>query len=219
MSKNQWNKIYKKDGKKYKYYDIIDIPHPDLEKVMKVFKKAKVKKVLDLGCGAGRNTWPMAKNGFEVYGLDLAKDGINLLKKYLNSKNLTANLKVGDIFSPLPYNDNYFDAIVSVQVLQHGKEKDIKKSLKEVVRVLKPNGLIFITLCGRVSKGQVRFCLVKTAKKIAPNTYVPTQGGEADLIHFIYNKELIKKHYKDFKLIKMWRDDKDYFCFIAKNKK
>ncbi|MEK7072020.1 MAG: class I SAM-dependent methyltransferase, partial [Patescibacteria group bacterium] len=79
MSKNQWNKIYKKDGKKYKYYDIIDIPHPDLEKVMKVFKKAKVKKVLDLGCGAGRNTWPMAKNGFEVYGLDLAKDGINLL--------------------------------------------------------------------------------------------------------------------------------------------
>ncbi|MEK7072021.1 MAG: class I SAM-dependent methyltransferase, partial [Patescibacteria group bacterium] len=76
-------------------------------------------------------------------------------------------MKVGDIFSPLPYNDNYFDAIVSVQVLQHGKEKDIKKSLKEVVRVLKPNGLIFITLCGRVSKGQVRFCLVKTAKKIA----------------------------------------------------
>lgn len=219
MFKNQWNKIYKRDGKKYKYYDIIDTPHSDLEKVMRIFKKAKVKRVLDLGCGAGRNTWSMAKNGFEVYGLDLAKDGIDLLKKYLKSKNLRADLRMGDIFNPLPYPSNYFDAIISVQVMQHGREKDIKKSLKEVARILKPKGLIFITLCGRVSRGQVRFCLVKTAKKIAPNTYVPTQGSEIGLVHFIYNKELIRKHYKDFKIIDMWRDDKDYFCFIAKNSK
>jgi ubiquinone/menaquinone biosynthesis C-methylase UbiE len=126
---------------------------------------------------------------------------------------------VGDAFASLPYADNSFDALVSVQVMQHAKESVIIKAIKEIVRVVKPGGLIFITLCGRCSKGKVRYCLVQTAKKIAPNTYVPTQGNETGLTHFIYNQDLVHKHYKDFKIMDLWRDDKDYYAFVGRNNK
>ncbi len=51
---NQWNEIYKKEGTNYGYYNILE-PHKDMPKVARFFKKQGVKKVLDLGCGAGRN--------------------------------------------------------------------------------------------------------------------------------------------------------------------
>lgn len=217
MDKNQWDKIYKKEGDKYKYYDIYD-PHPDIDKVVKIFKKNKVQKVLDLGSGAGRNLWYLVSKGFDLYGIDLAAEGIELTKKYLKKKKLSAELKVGDVFKKLAYLDNFFDAIVSVQVLQHADEPTIKKTIKEMERILKPGGLLFATLCGRCSKGKVRHCLVKTAKKIAPFTYLPTQGSEQGLTHYIYNKDRIEKHYKNFKISEFWLDDKDYYCFVGQKK-
>src|SRR3989344_1894822 len=94
-------------------------------------------------------------------------------------------------------------------------EKDILKGILEMERVIKPSGLIFITLLGRISQNKLRYCLVKTAKKIEENTYLPTIGDEIDVPHVIYNKKLIKRHYCNFKFIDLWKDDKDYYCFIA----
>ncbi|MBU4511816.1 class I SAM-dependent methyltransferase [Patescibacteria group bacterium] len=210
-----WNTIYKKEGDKYEYYKIFE-PHKDIGRVVRIFKKHKIKKILDLGCGAGRHVWYLAKQGFDVYGIDIASDGIKKAKAMLKQKKLKANLKVGDIYTKLPYQDNFFDAIVNVQVIQHGKEKQIKYAIKEIERILKPGGLAFFTVCGRTSKGKVRYCLVKTAKKIAPNTYVPTIGNETGLTHFIYTKQKINEHFKNFKLIDSWRDDKDYYCFTGR---
>ena len=44
-------------------------------------------------------------------------------------------------------------------------------------------------------------------------------GDEAGLIHFIYNKRILLNHYSDFKLIELWKDDKDYYCLLGQNKK
>ncbi len=218
MPNNQWDEIYKKEGKSYEYYDIIGQPHPDLDKAISEFNKKNVKTVLDLGCGAGRNAWYLAEKGFQVYGMDLAASGLEMLKKLLGEKKLEIELTVGDIFQPLPYPDNFFDAVVSTQVLQHGNEQQILKMMEGLERILKPGGLIFVTLCGRKSQGKIRYCLVKTAQMIAPHTYVPTIGNEIGLTHFIYTKEMIKEHYKNFKIIDLWRDDKDYYAFIASKK-
>ena len=150
--------------------------------------------------------------------MDYAPEGVKLLNAKLKSLKLKSHIIQGSFYDKLPYSDSTFDAIISVQSLQHGKEAQIKSAIKEISRVLKPKGLIFITLAGRISKGKVRHCLVKTAKKIAPNTYLPTLGDETGLVHFIYNKELVLKHFKDFETIKLWRDDKDYYCIVARKK-
>jgi len=213
----QWDKIYKKEGVKYRYYNILR-PHENMPDVSYFFKKKGVKKILDLGCGAGRNLIYLLKKGFDVYGIDCAQKGLEIINKRLKKEKIKSSLKPGNIFNKLPYEDNFFDAVVSVQVLQHGKLNEIKKTIKEIERVLKPRGLIFITLCGRISKGKVRDYLIKTAKKTAQRTYVPTMGNEKGLTHFIYNKKVIKKHYHNFKILKIWKDSKDYYCFIAQNK-
>jgi len=213
----QWQEIYKRGEKKYNYYNILQ-PHKDMNYVAKIFKKNKVKKVLDLGCGAGRNLLFLASKGINVYGIDYAPEGIELIKENLKKFKLDANLKIGNFFDPLPYSNEFFDAIICLQSLQHGNEKQILKAIKEIERILRKKGLIFITLSGRISNGKIRFCLVKTAKKIASHTYVPTIGDEKGLTHFIYDKKLIKKHFKNFRILKLWKDEKDYYCFIAEKK-
>lgn len=219
INDTQWEKIYKDKGESYEYYDILESPHPDMGKVAKIFQQHKIAKVLDLGCGAGRNTLYLTEKKFTVDGFDNAPTGLKILKNKLQQKGLSANLKIGDVYKPLPYRDNFFDALVSIQVIQHAKEINILKTIKEISRVVRPDGLIFITVCGRYSKNKVRLFLVKTANKIAPHTYIPTQGNEVGLVHFIYNKELVKKHFKKFEILKLWKDDKDYFAFVGRNKK
>lgn len=211
---DNWSLIYKNEGKKYVYYDLYK-PHESLRDIEKEFKKRNVKRILDLGCGVGRNLVYLSNKGFELHGFDLSKEGINQLNTILAKEKLKASLIVGDVFKKLPYKNNYFDAVISVQVLQHSKEESILKAINEIHRILRPGGYIFITLCGRYSQGILRKYLVKSAKKIAPNTYIPTEGNEAGLTHFIYNRSLIKKHFKNFKIIKNWKDSKDYYCFLA----
>lgn len=211
-----WDAIYKNSGKDYQYYDVVK-PHANIDKIVKLFDKKKVKRVLDLGCGGGRNLIYLARKGFKLYGLDSSKEGVDMTKNFLDKERLEADLIIGDAFKKLPYGSDFFDAVISVQVLEHARINDIKNAILEIRRVLKPNGVIFITLCGRYSKGKVRYCIVKTAKQIEPGTFVPTLGNEIGLPHHIYNAAEIKKHYKEFRIKEIWRDDKDYYCFIGEN--
>jgi len=210
----QWNTIYKEEGKSYRYYSI-EKPHRDLGRVIGVFKRNKIRRVLDLGCGAGRNLVPLAES-FDAYGTDLSKEGLKLAKEALDKKGRKATLKQADMFGKLPFKDGFFDGLVCVQALQHGKKGQIMKAIGEIKRVLSPNGLVFVTLSGRISEGKVRYLLVKTAKRIAPHTYVPTLGNEAGLVHFIYTKKLIFEHFRSFSIDTLWKDERDYYCFIAR---
>lgn len=93
---------------------------------------------------------------------------------------------------------------------------------------MKPAGLIFITVRTRKFK---KFYLKSTIiekyknqksryKVIAPRTYVPIEGGEKGLIHYLFNKNLIRKEFKNFKLYDIWMDtEKRHYCFLGELKK
>ena len=53
-------------------------------------------KVLDVGCGPGWITYNYAKNGANVYSIDLTETSVGLAKAFLKMENLTANVQVGD---------------------------------------------------------------------------------------------------------------------------
>jgi len=208
---NQWNEIYKKNLKEYKYYDLSK-PNSNMKELVRIFKENNIKKILDLGCGNGRNLFYLLNKGFKVFGIDSSSQAIKQIRKKLNS-----NLIIGNIFTILPYKDNTFDAIICTQVLQHSIERNIRKTISEIKRILKPKGLLFLTVCGRYSKGKLRYCLVKTANKIAQNTYIPTIGNEKGLTHFIYNKKILLEHFSKFKIINLWKDKRDYYCLLCQN--
>lgn len=94
-------------------------------------------KILDAGCGTGGMTKKLEHFG-EVTGIDINPVAI----KHAQLKNIN-NLKKASVMD-LPFNNNSFDLIVSLDVLYHKMVTDDKKALSEFYRVLKPNGLVLI---------------------------------------------------------------------------
>jgi len=225
----QWNAIFKKEGK------VFLEPREEMPELVKLFKKRGVKKVLDLGCGSGRHVVYFAKNGFEAYGFDVAPVGLKITKDWLKQENLKANLKLGSFFKKLPYKDNFFGAIVAVQAISHGKIENIRKVIKEIERILKPNGIIFIafTQQSKVKNWRVgsihteRFVaddgvsiLEERRKVLGSKTLVPIEGTEKGLVHYMFDKAAIKKEFKDFKIHRLSLDSqKIRFILLAELKK
>lgn len=218
----QWNKIFEEKGR------VFLEPKNEIIKIAKIFKKSGVKKVLDLGCGSGRHVVYLAKNGFDVYGFDIAEEGIKLAKEWLKDEHLKASFKIGSIYEKLPYKDDFFDAIISTHAIHHGKIEDVRKAIAEVKRVLKPGGLIFINLRKRrIRKFDLKNRIIEkyghqkvSYKMIAPRTYAPIEGGEKGLPHYLFDKKGIRKEFRAFKIHKIWTSDSGrHYCLLGEVKK
>ncbi|KUK83413.1 MAG: Methyltransferase type 11 [Microgenomates bacterium 39_6] len=209
---NRWDDIYR-NPEEYQYYNLNDT-HPDMSKVADYFKKRGVEKVLDVGCGIGSNMLFLAGLGFSITGIDSSPNAISRLNKIIEKADITGKAVVAD-FQNIPFASHLFDAIISVQTINHGKEDKVRKAITEIERVLVPGGAIFITVPGRIAKGEVRYSLVKTAKQISERVYVPTKGREVGMPHFIFNKKILKKLFSNFDITDFWRDKRDYYSFLA----
>jgi ubiquinone/menaquinone biosynthesis C-methylase UbiE len=210
----QWNRIFNEQGK------VFLKPQEDIPRIVKLFKKKGVKKILDLGCGSGRHAVYLAKHGFEVYGIDIALKGIKITKDWLKKEKSKANLKVGNVYKKLPYPNNFFDALISTQTLHHNKINNIRKLIKEIERVLRANGLIFITVSRKGSKKEIPKERMWKMKFIAPRTFVPLSHDEKGLIHYWFNKKLLRKEFKNFKIYDIWVESKKrHYCLLAELKK
>lgn len=105
-------------------------------------EKRKNCRVLELGCGSGANLWMIAREGFSVFGIDIAETGIELCEKTMKAWGVSADLRVGNI-KKLDFKDNYFDAIVDTVSIQHTDMAGHIKTFKEARRCLKKGGRFF----------------------------------------------------------------------------
>ena len=97
------------------------------------------KAILDAGCGTGAILKRLGNPAKNV-GVDLAPEAIALCKE----RGLD-NVRQGDI-SALPFANDSFDAVISSSVLYHEWVKDIDGAVRELRRVLRPDGLLFVVL-------------------------------------------------------------------------
>ena len=202
----QWDKIFKEDGK------VFTGVKSGLPEFVKLLKKNNARKVLDLGSGSGRHVVYLAKEGFDAFGIDIAEEGIRITKDWLKKENLKADLKIGNIYEKLPYPDNFFDAILTTGVICHSDIKGIRKAIKEIERILKPQGFIFVNVRKNRKYLQVGSTKVlpfgkeKTLCKITgPRTCVPLEGGEKGLIHYNFTKDSLKKEFRNFRFLEIWK--------------
>jgi ubiquinone/menaquinone biosynthesis C-methylase UbiE len=205
-----WETIFKEEGK------VFHKPQEDMENVIKYMKKENVNKVLDLGCGSGRHVILLAKKGFNVYGTDISKEGIDLTQKNLKELGLKAELKISSCYEKFPFTDNFFDAVISTQVIHHNYIEKIRYCISEIERVLKKDGIFFVTVAARIMNKKRPVKL----KKVKPRTYIPIDGEEeAGLPHYLYNKILMKKDFKNFKILNIHIDTKKkHYCLLGKLK-
>ena len=111
--------------------------------------------LLDAGCGSGNYSKAFLDNGIGKVSCFDASEG--MLSKAKNKLSVyIANKKVVEIkqgFLPkIPYEDCIFDAVTFVQVLHHidtpeSNFANLKASMKDAYRVLKPGGVLMINFC------------------------------------------------------------------------
>ena len=109
--------------------------------------------ILDAGCGGGRNLFWLAKNNYDIYGMDKKKEALDSLlhsAKQLNIPIDPSRLSVGEIHS-MEYDSDFFDHIISSAVLHFAKShQHFEKMFSEMIRVLKPGGSIFIRMTSNI---------------------------------------------------------------------
>jgi SAM-dependent methyltransferase len=123
------------------------------------FKKHGVKRVLDLGCGAGRHSVLLASNSFEVIGMDVSKSALRMARRWARSEKLENVAFVIAAMTNIPLIDCCVDAVVSVSVMHHALKKDVLTSVKEVYRILGGKGWFVANLASvndpRYGKGRM----------------------------------------------------------------
>jgi len=101
--------------------------------------------ILDAGCGAGRNLHWFLQNNIMIYGVDQDGGAINNLRS--RSPSLAADRFRQSSVEKLPFEDNYFSHIISSAVLHFARDTiQFHRMVAEMVRVLKPNGSLFIRM-------------------------------------------------------------------------
>jgi len=121
-------------------------PVPFVTEALTAFKRRKIRHVLDLGCGVGRNAVYLAKNGFDVVGVDVSASALRLAKQWVREENLKNVVFLQATMTSIPLDDAQFDAVISVSVIHHAVKRDIEKTVDEVYRILKRNGLFLANL-------------------------------------------------------------------------
>lgn len=102
-------------------------------------------KILDIGCGKGTLIEELYSIGFEVWGVNLSERSIDKLRQKYEISGKNIGLKKGTI-TKLPFEDNSFDYVFAVEVLEHLLPKMLIPALNEVRRILKPGGRFIATV-------------------------------------------------------------------------
>jgi len=97
-------------------------------------------RVIDGGCGFAKWVIYLKRLGYDIVGIDNNEIAVAKLKDFDGS----LQVEFGDILG-IHYPDNAFDAYISMGVIEHFEDGPLP-ALKEAHRVLKPNGLIFVSV-------------------------------------------------------------------------
>lgn len=159
---------------------------PDLEylnTIPETLTKRSVRSVLDLGCGTGWLSVFLAKQGFNVTGLDISLHAIKLARGWAEKEDLDIHFDVGDI-AELPYPDGTFDAVVANSIFEHFPFEVAQVTLQKLKRILVPGGT-FIGCFDKVGGGPGEYY------ELADHTHVYTdKARKGMLLRYYPDQEL-----------------------------
>ncbi len=130
------------------------------DRVVRNIKKiadVRGKKILEIGAGTGRDSFPFVELGAEVYQLDYSFNSLKIMKKIAEEEKMDVKIVGGDTFM-LPFKDETFDIIFHQGLLEHFRYAKAEALLKENIRVLKTGGL----LCVDVPQRYHIYTVIKT---------------------------------------------------------
>jgi len=185
-----WEQIYKEEG------PVQIEPSEKIVNLVDFFKKEKVKKILDHGCGTGRHVKYLAEQGFNVIGTDYSEKALQ------HAKLLTSGLDNVELIQTdmdsIPYKDGVFDAIISNHVIQHALKAKMDKTFYEIERALKDNGLLFMSTISRKHR------VYGKGWQIEAHTFIDIpELPDGKTPHHYFSEEELRKYLSRYEIIKL----------------
>jgi len=149
----------------------------------------KNQKVLDLGCGTGSFIKFLNKKNKEIEGVEISEKVAKI------GQNQGLKIKISDLHQTFPYNKNTFNTITAGEIIEHIYDTDF--FLKEIKRILKPNGFLILSTPNIATLGRRLMLLFG----INPLIETSLTQGSGHIRYFTINslQKLLEKH--DFKII------------------
>jgi ubiquinone/menaquinone biosynthesis C-methylase UbiE len=162
--------------------------------------KSGMRRVLDLGAGSGRHTLYLAAMGFQVVALDVSDTALRLLKAEADKRGIGNVTLVWHEMQHLPFPDGYFDGCVCTNVMHHGSSREVGRSFKEALRVIRDEGAALFVV---VSDKDFRF---GSGRKLEPKTFVFTGGEEKGIVHHFFDEKELRTALAGFRVVKLWEE-------------
>jgi SAM-dependent methyltransferase len=115
---------------------------------VKIFKKYNIRTVCDAACGFGAYSAMLSANGFQTAGFDVADSSVKLTRELLDQLQINSEDYIVSDITDINFSSGRFDAVVAHSVIDHLPAKAAKKARMELLRIIKDNGLLYLSFDG-----------------------------------------------------------------------
>jgi SAM-dependent methyltransferase len=140
-------------------------------------------KLLDAPCGAGALASSVAPLGFDVYGIDL--------EAHPQQKLSAQNFRLGNLDAGIPFDAGSFDVVLSVEGVEHLEAP--KKFVRELARVLKPDGYLVISTPNILNvTSRWRFFTRGFHKHFTPDSRAQFSSGHLHAVDYVLLRQFLE---------------------------
>lgn len=137
-------------------------------------------RILDAGCGNGRNLVAISSKCHEAYGIDSSNEMLKNARERLAAKEVKNAAVVDGNILNLPFADSFFDKVFCIAVLHHLKGSQQSKALGEFWRVLCEGGELCLTVWSENRSNGLKERLVK---------WRGTSGRDVDRYYYFFRRD------------------------------
>lgn len=158
-------------------------------------------KILDIGCGAGNNSWFFAREGFDVTGVDASPSAIRHVKKWFKHEKLQGDFR-NISFLEIDKLDKKFDMILDREALYTADYRDLKEIFGKIRNLMHENSL-FISFFYSSDHPDKKFCYDSVDGISFNRIENGAFGGTMRVI--LLTREALEELYTDFEIIELYR--------------
>ena len=151
-------------------------------------------RILDAGCGSGRNTQYFVENNFDIWGIDRQAEAIEVIQenvRHWNPKYDPSKFSIADL-TKIPFPADHFDFIISSALLHFAENRaHFLQLMEEKIRVLRPNGILWFRMT-------TKHTLEQYAQHLHDDIYALPDGSTRYLLDLEVLSQLMEKHALQF---------------------